>query len=49
MSSNQKARYTYYTKDKDRVIIVRAHTNEFFYSSSYKAQIKVKGYCKTLL
>ena len=37
------------SKDKDRVIIVRAHTNEFFYSSSYKAQIKVKGYCKTLL
>jgi hypothetical protein len=33
------------SKDKDsRVIVVNAHTNDFFYSSSYKAQIKVPGY-----
>ena len=25
------------SKDKDRVIIVRSHSNEFFFSSSYKA------------
>jgi hypothetical protein len=32
------------SKDSDRVIIVKAHHNEFFYSSSYKAQVKVQGY-----
>lgn len=35
-------------KDKERVIIVKRHTNEYFYSSSFKACIKVKGYCKKI-
>jgi SHR-binding domain of vacuolar-sorting associated protein 13 len=27
-----------------RSILVRAHSNDFFYSSNYKASIKVEGY-----